>query len=491
MSDFKRGTLASVMLVGQSILNKLIGLVSTLILARVLLPEDFGIVAIATIAIGFFQILSNTGSLLYLLRKEEVSDSEINTSFTINLLIRGSLCFCMSGVSFIFADWYDDERLILLIIALSIVFFVQTLQSPGVIYLKRAQNYGKIVKLNVISKVFAVTASVFVALIYQSYWALVAGQAISALISSLGSYFIIPYRPKLELSNAKKQWVFSGWIIPQAILGFFRTQLDTILVSSTFGKSELGSYHTMKYFAFMPSAYLIIPISETFLVELRKAKIDHRYFCNQFNASLILVLLLAIPICGFFFKFHEDIIRILLGENWLKYSELLAALSMLIPASSIFHHCCRTIIVHNKPKHILFYEIVSFTLLYGTLFFIGLDNLLFFTYARGSIENIMCLLFLVYVSFRYTSFLNSIKLFVGILAVTSCSYISYYLVDQLPYLLSPLIFDFLIKSMCFFLLFYIFIATLHILFLRKLSDWLYLESLVFRFVKPIIVKFVR
>ena len=69
MSDFKRGTLASVMLVGQSILNKLIGLVSTLILARVLLPEDFGIVAIATIAIGFFQILSNTGIASIFIKK--------------------------------------------------------------------------------------------------------------------------------------------------------------------------------------------------------------------------------------------------------------------------------------------------------------------------------------------------------------------------------------------------------------------------------------
>jgi O-antigen/teichoic acid export membrane protein len=488
MSDFKKGALSSLILVGESILKKLIGLFSTLILARVLLPEDFGIVAIATIVIGFFQILSNTGSVQYLLKKDLVNESEINTSFTINLLIRGGLCFCMCILSFFFADWYDDQRLILLIIALSVVFIIQTFESPSLIYLKRAQDYGKIVKVSVVSKVFAVAVAVSIALVYESYWALVAGQATSACIYVIGSYLIMPLTPKLELTNARKQWTFSGWMIPQSILGYLRTQLDTILVSSTFGKSELGSYHTMKYLSFMPSAYLILPIAQTFLVELRKAKLDHKHFCKQFNASLILVLLLALPICGFLFQFHGNVVEILLGENWMKYSELLAALGFLIPASAIFHHCCRTIIVHDKPKHIFMYEIMSFTTLYGILFFIGLDNLLVFTYIRVGIENIMCLAYLLYVSIKYTYLSNSLKLIFGMLIISLCTCLSYYLIGNMPNLSTYLIIDFIAKSVCFFLIFYTSIIICHFLLLRRFSDWLYLESLIFRLTTPIFKK---
>jgi len=473
------------MLVGESILNKLIGLISTLILARVLLPEDFGIVAIATIVIGFFQILSDTGSVQYLLKKDVINKSDINTSFTINLLIRAGVCCCMCGLSFFFADWYDDQRLILLIVIMAAVFFVKTFESPGIIYLKRAQNYSKIVKVNVVAKLLSVTVAVSVALVYESYWALVAGQATNALISTVGSYVVIPFSPKLQLTNARKQWVFSGWMIPQSILGYFRTQLDTILVSSTFGKSELGSYHTMKYLAFMPSAYLIVPIAQTFLVELRKAKINHNYFCKQYNASLILVLLLALPICSFLFRFHESAVGMLLGENWIKYSELVAALSLLIPASAIFHHCCRTIIIYDKPKHIFIYEIMSFTTLYGILFFIGLDDLLIFTYARVGIENIMCLAYLLYVSVKYTHLLNSLKLIFSLFVISASAYLTYYLAGEIPTLSSYLIVDFVAKSVCFFLMFYIVIIFLHFLFLRRFSEWKYLESLFSRIAKPI------
>ena len=69
-NNLKKGVLSSVLLVVDSIAKKLVGLISTLILARVLAPEDFGIIAIATLMVGFIQILSNTGSQQYLLRVE-------------------------------------------------------------------------------------------------------------------------------------------------------------------------------------------------------------------------------------------------------------------------------------------------------------------------------------------------------------------------------------------------------------------------------------
>jgi hypothetical protein len=128
---------------------------------------------------------------------------------------------------------------------------------------------------------------------------------------------------------------------------------------------------------------------------------------------------------------------------------------------------------------------MSFTTLYGVLFFIGLDNLLVFTYARVGIENIMCLAYLLYVSLRYTHLLNSLKLIFGLFIISACAYLTYYLVGEIPTFSKYLIIDFAAKSASFFIIFYTLVIFLHFLFLRRFSEWKYLESLVYRFAKPV------
>jgi lipopolysaccharide exporter len=488
MSNLKKGIFSSLLLVGESFLNKLIGLLSTLILARVLLPEDFGIVAIAALLVGFFEILSNTGAVQYLLRAKTISEAEVNTSWTINIMLRFSLGIIIYLFSFLAAEYYDDPRLIELMLALSLLFFIDALQNPGTIFLKRNQDYRKIVKVSIIGKILAVGTAVSVALYYQSYWALVAGQATNLIVALVGNYLIVSYSPKFELTNARKQWAFSGWMIPQSIIGFFRTQLDTLLVSSFFGKSELGSYHTMKYIAFIPTSHLIVPMTETVLVELRKASVDQNYFCKMFNASLLITMLIATPIAVFIFYFHEMITLLLLGGNWTKYSELLAIFSLLIPAAAVHRHCCRTLIVYSKPKHILIYEIFSFVFVYTILFYVGLSDLLIFTYARVGVEQVLSLFFLTYVSFKYTNIYSTVRLFVGLFFIISACAISIFLLSLLPIFSLALVVNLLMLTSMFFLLFISIFAGFYFLFLRKFEEWQYISSLLIRLSAPLMKK---
>jgi lipopolysaccharide exporter len=482
MSNLRKGVSASILLVGESFLNKAVGLFSTIILARVLLPEDFGIVAIGVLTVGFFQILSNTGATQYLLRAESINDAKVNTSWTINIIIRGVLCLAIYGVSFYVADYYDDPRLKNLITILSLIFFMQAWENPGIIFFKRKQEYGSIVKVTIVGKIFAVSASVLIAVYFKSYWALVAGQATSALANLVGYYVIHSYRPRFELSNAKKQWAFSGWMIPQSILGYFRTQLDTFLVSSIFGKAELGSYHTMKYIAFIPSSHLIVPMTETFLVEMRKAAVEGHNFYNVFSASLLLALLIAAPIAAFLLYFHESVTLLLLGNNWLEYSQLIAAFGLLIPAATVHRHCCRTIIIYNKPKHILIYEVGTFIMIYGVLLLVGLSDLLFFTFVRVGMEQFLSLGFLIYVSLKYTNTITTLKLFLGISSITIACAFALFVASFLPDFSTYVILNFIVFSFCFFTTFYIFFFILFKMFLNRFSEWRFISSLLARLI---------
>jgi O-antigen/teichoic acid export membrane protein len=486
MSNLKKGVLGSVLLVGQSFLNKAVGLVSTLILARVLLPEDFGIVAIATLIIGFFEILSNTGAVQYLLKEEHINDSDVNTSWTINIIIRFFLSLIIYFASYYAADFYGDDRLSSLIQILALVFFIKAWENPAIVYLMRNQEYTDIVKVSVVGKVLAVCGAVSIALYLESYWALVVGQTITVLASLIGYYLVYPFSLRFELTNAKKQWSFSGWIIPQSILGYFRTQLDTFLVSSFFGKTELGSYHTMKYIAYIPTSDLMLPITQTFLVEMRKAAVEANNFNNVFNGSLLITLLLAAPIAAFLYQFHMLTTLILLGANWVEYSQLLAIFSLLIPAAVIHRHCCRTLMIYHKPKNILIYEIITFLIIYGVLFFVGLDDLYIFTYFRVGMEQVLSLFFLVYISIEFTNFVTLLKLLLGVFTIFFSCIVTIYLFDNISEFSDYAILDLGLKGVSFFCFFYFLFIISYCLLLRHFSEWKYIAFLVKRLISPVI-----
>lgn len=480
MSSLKKGVFSSIILVAQSILNKLVGLVSTLILARVLLPEDFGIVAIATLTIGFFEILSNTGAVQYLLKADKISDADVNTSWTINLILRFVLVGLIIAASFFAADFYDDRRIQELMLVLSVIFFTEALQNPAIIYLKRNQEYLNIVKVTLVGKLAAVMSAVSIALYFESYWALVAGQAVNKASMLIGYYVIYPYKPKLILGNAKKQWSFSGWMIPQSILGYLRTQLDTFLASAMFGKAELGSYHTMKYIAYIPTADLLTPITEPLLVELRKAKVDSSHFNTMFNASLVLSLLLAVPISVFVFFFHEITTTILLGENWVPYSELLGGFCLLITSAAFHQQCSKTLLVFDRPKHLFIYEIMTFIFIYSILFSVGFDDLVVFTYVRVGIEQFLLCGFLIYISLKYTNFVHLIKLTVLISCIFFSAVLAAIIASTLVIDTNILTLDLILMGLVYLVSFIAVFVVQFIVFLRRFAECQYIISVVAR-----------
>jgi len=491
VNSLKKGSLASLLLVIEQGAIKFVGLISTLILARLILPEDFGIIAIAMLVIGMFEILVNTGSGQYLLRVDKLDDDKINTDWTINFILRTIISSLMFAGAFVAAEYYEDPRLVNLIIALTLVFLSYNLINPGLAYLRREQEYGKQVKLTVITKMFAASATIIAAFTLQNYWALVIGRVAGSVTVIIFSYIIYPYRPRFMLTNAKEQWSFSGWMIPQAIFGYIRTQLDSFLVSSTYGQASLGSYHTIKYIAHIPSDSFLTPITTPFLVELTKAKVDQSYFNKQYNASLLLIILLAAPITSLMYFNHDLVTAVLLGPNWAQYSYLLGVFSLLIPSLAIWHHACRVLLVYGRTREIFIVQCISFFCVFTPLIFVGISDLRLFSYFRVLAELSTSTLFLLVASLIYTGNKNTFKLFLSFIPILLSVYLANMFTSLVGRLDINVFIDLVAICTIFIVAFSISIITLHIVFLRKIDDWQYMESLILRLLDPFIKKIKR
>lgn len=450
MTRTKKVLTGSAVFVAITFLKRLIGLVSTLILARVLVPEDFGIVAIATIVLNFCQVMSATGSDIYIvqLEKEKLTKKVIDTGWTVNLMTKVIIFTLLVGLTPMIADWYDDQRLVEVLYAISAILLLNAIRTSAGTLLRKEHRYSGIFKVEVTDKFISVLVAVTIAVVYQTYWALIIGQLVSHTVNTIGSYFIHSYRPSLSLSNIKVQLKFTGWVVPREMFGYFRSQIDTFLVSSQFGKTELGNYHVMKYISFMPSSQIIEPVTQPLMAEFSHSKGDKQKLAYQFNLSFLCVALIAIPVASYFMYFRELTVHILLGQKWLPYADIFGALSVLI-ASHMFHAQNMSLLnAVGKVKLTFYYEIVTNAILATALLTLSNVDLLTFSLARSLIELTFAFLLFIYVSKPVLQ--NSVtKSLLRLIAICLASLLSLLLADLLYQPIWPLFANFVAVSVTF------------------------------------------
>lgn len=487
MSNLKNVLSSSFLLSFEAILRKSIGLISALILARVLAPEDFGLIAIALLVMGFMDSMKKFGGGTYLLKSDHVTTDMINTTWTISFSANFLMATMLMIATPFIAEYYEDDRLIAVIWAFCGIWVIRSFNNPALVMLQREQNYLPTVKLSIFTKIIAVVVVVVSAFIFESYWALVLGQLTTYSLMAVGGHFLYRHKLRFCLSGFKEQWNFSGWWMLQNFVGFIKAQLDTFLVSSMFNKSDLGSYHTIKYFSSMPTSFLLEPATKPLLVELRKLKNNKHYFIRQFNVALAVTIAIAFPLTIFLIQEHFLVTATLLGDKWIEYSQLFAIFCISIITYAVQRQASDVIVILGNSKSIFYFQLLSFLVVYGVLLSRGVTTLADFATTKVWMEALVVLLLFIYVLVAYTSLANIFNFMVSILPIVIAGWVGHILTfDTNPE--HWVFIQLLIKTLNFFTAYLISLMILALLFKRFNSEWNYIWNLGLRLVTNNIFK---
>jgi len=354
---------SSLLMLFLRLFQRSIGLISTMILARILIPEDFGIVAIVTLVGLFFEILTQTGSEQYIIQKKDVDYNDLNTAFTLDLLTKFSLwvlfIICVPFIS----NFYEEPLLTWPLWISSLILPIGAFTSPKLYILKKNIEFKAFAKLEAFRKLFSFSIVLFVLIFEQSFWAIVAGDIASISFAVLGSYVIAPYKPTIGKARFKEQWIFSKWMLLKGIFGFTRSQVDTLLISKLFGVVNLGRYHMSKHIAYIPANDIVIPASEPILAALAESKNNAELFRYRFSMSMLLTFLLIFPLSLFTLYFPNLIVDFLLGEKWVDTYNLMSILGPAVLLTSINHLFETALVALAKVKEIFIFDAVTMILL--------------------------------------------------------------------------------------------------------------------------------
>lgn len=457
--------------------QKSLGLISTLVLARLLTPEDFGIVAIAALALHFFDVLSTAGSDQYLIHKFDVEESDINSSWTLNFILKLILFLVFLAVVPLISEFYEDTRLNDVLSVSAIVLLFNAVKSPGIALLKKELEYKKIFILNIAQKLTVFTFVLVWAFIQPSYWVLIWGDVVSALFLAVGSYFIHPHRPRLCTLKIREQFNFSKWILLKGGVGYARAQMDVFFVAKYYSAGLVGTYHLARQLALMPSTDIVEPAIEPLLSSFSKVKNDITRLRNQFRISFLIVCSLIVPVAIFMYTYPDLIIGVLLGEQWQQAHTILSSLTILLVAFIINQLVTIFCVSMGQVKTIFYYDLVSTLIIFLGLYYFSELSLHNFALLRGVLAVAPLAVMLFYIC-RSVG-LSFINLILNLTILFSISLISIKLVSFIhQYYDSNVFFDLIISSVIFFGTFTCLMYTLTKSALKKFYEWKKLDELI-------------
>jgi O-antigen/teichoic acid export membrane protein len=398
MSDLTNKLIrSSALLILTRLIQRSLGLVSTLILARILTPDDFGLIAIVSVLIYLTDSISNAGSPQYIIRKTELLVDDLDTAWSVNIVMKIAMWVVIVSLAGVASDFYNKAELETAIYVSSLVLLIGVMKSPKIILYQRELNYKPIFKLSVIQKISSFFAVMIVIYVEPSYWALIIGDLVSICVLTIGSYLFAPYRPKFTLKKIKEQWAFSQWIFLKSGLGFVKAESDNLLVTKFYSVIDVSSYYLMRGLSILPITEIIKPALEPLVASFSKLRDNKVLLYAQFVQIVLILTALILPISVFTVFNSEQIVHVLLGQQWVEYHKTLAVFALAMVPIVMIQLLNQYCIAIGKVRSLFIFDLFSLVLTFFILFFsIGIE-VEYFALIRSSIIFILMAVLFVYV----------------------------------------------------------------------------------------------
>ncbi len=293
-----------------------------MILARLLTPADFGIMAMVLPLAQLTNTIGFRGLQTTVIHQEHLDAARTSaffrTSSTWNLLLAAA----MAGLGPAVARFYDEPRVLWITVAWAAVIYVATLSAVHTGLLKRQMRFGAVTAIQLGSAAIGVAAAIGAALAGAAYWALLIQLAAWRASSTVLTWIVCDWRPALRPAPGSPVDGRGGFHAYWAGLSGYRLvswvgdQADRVLTGVLGGATPLGLYQISRRWAWYPVSELSTALSDVAVAGLSRVRDDARY-AGYLRRALLPVFTLALPATAFIFVEAESVILVLLGDQWL------------------------------------------------------------------------------------------------------------------------------------------------------------------------------
>jgi lipopolysaccharide exporter len=301
------------------IAHRVLGFVRTIILARFLSPNDFGLMGVAVLTINMLETFSKTGFEIALVQKKEDIRAYLDSAWTVQL-IRSVVLFTLLyfGAPLI-AYFFKSPQAVLIIRILAFLELFTGAKNIGTVFFLKELRFDKGFVLQFSGMIVNVAVAIVLAFVLKNVWALVYGSLSGAFVTFIASYVLHPYRPKLrfDFSKVKELFHFGKWLFISSILVFLVTQGDDFFVGKLLGITALGFYQMAYHLSNAAATEISHVVSYVMFPVYSKIQHDMERFRRAYLEILQLVAFITVPVTAVIFLLAPDFTFLFLGEKWM------------------------------------------------------------------------------------------------------------------------------------------------------------------------------
>jgi polysaccharide transporter, PST family len=299
-------------------------------LARLLVPQDFGLVAMASPILAFVSLLADFGLTQATIQRPSMTQAELSFIFWANCLLGAALSLATIASAPLVAQFYGASEAGAVTAALGALFLLNGLYSQHVALLNRRLAFGRLAALDLISFGVGTFAGILAAAMGMRFWAIVIGQATVSLVSLPLAWIFAQWRPSppRRVPEAGKLLVFGADMTTFNFMNYFARNLDNILIGRFLGDAALGLYDRAYKLLLLPLTQVTVPFAKVALPLLSRTRGDPERYRQAYLRMLEIIMALTFPGVVFAVSTSHQLIVTVLGDRWADVAPIFGVLGL-------------------------------------------------------------------------------------------------------------------------------------------------------------------
>ncbi|ALO15605.1 Teichuronic acid biosynthesis protein TuaB [Salinivirga cyanobacteriivorans] len=343
-----------------------------IILARLIAPAEFGLLAMIQVFVGLARFIQNFGFAEALIQSKRVNNKDYSTIFFFNLFISLFLYVIFYLLAPVFAEIYTQPRLSYITRILSLSFIINAFVSAHIVFLKKHFSFKKVAIIDIVSILTNYAVSVTLAFLDYGVWAIVYGSLVMSIVKAILYWVYSGWRPTFyfSISVLKNLFHFGFFAFLNTVLNYFGRNVDNFMIGKLVGDTSLGHYNRAYKLMLLPLENISGSIKQVMLPAMSESQDDKKNLHMLYLRSTRILVFVLYPIFFGMWAVSEPFIFGVYGEMWKETIPMLKILSFvgIIQGSSTFNS---TLLYSVGKPHITFYLILSFLPILLFAFYFG------------------------------------------------------------------------------------------------------------------------
>jgi lipopolysaccharide exporter len=291
---------------------------STVVLARLLTPHDFGLVAIAMSFIAIIELFSKFGFDFALIQKKNILREHFDTVWSFNIIFGVCAAFLVFFAAKPISIIYVNDDLSNLLRVLSIIFLINGCKNIKVVTFRKDMTFDKELLLQLIPKIIGTITFILSAFLLKNYWALVIGSLVWQGTYVIFSYIMLPYCPRFTFKAFSDLFGFSKWLLMNSILGFFNERSPELIVGKILSPQAAGFFKMAQELPSMLTTQVVMTINSAAFPGYSKVSLDGIELKQLYINVMSFISLIILPIGVGLTLVADGAVILVFGEQWIK-----------------------------------------------------------------------------------------------------------------------------------------------------------------------------